>query len=193
MNASIRKTILAQRQKISEHVQIAASHQVAETVWNLDIFHQAKRIGLYFSIRGEIKTEEIIEKLRHFNKEMYFPRLEKNTKQLKFYRYHSDEALQKNGFGIPEPAPILENEIPVERLEIVLVPMVAFTEQCDRLGMGAGYYDRTFAWMKENLQHRPMLIGLAYESQKIEKFDLHHGDVPMDIIITESSIFKRKK
>jgi 5-formyltetrahydrofolate cyclo-ligase len=71
------------------------------------------------------------------------------------------------------------------------MPLVAFDEQGNRLGMGGGFYDRTLAYLKYR-QHRrkPVLAGLAHEIQKIGQLTTQSWDIPLDCIITENKLYR---
>ena len=72
----------------------------------------------------------------------------------------------------------------------MIVPLVAFDSNCNRLGMGGGYYDRALAF-KQTLSetHSPLLIGLAYELQKVNALEINSWDIPMDGIISETKTY----
>ena len=96
----------------------------------------------------------------------------------------------KNKFNISEP--LIKNQKPVrpENLNLILAPLVAFDENCNRLGRGLGCYDLYLQFTKNTPQNkRPTLIGLAYEFQKVEKLIPKSWDVQMDFIVTEKNIY----
>jgi len=74
-------------------------------------------------------------------------------------------------------------------LDIVFVPLVAFDEKCHRIGMGVGYYDRTFNFKLANQKQPPMLIGLAYEFQKVPSISPQSWDVPVDAVVSEKQLY----
>jgi 5-formyltetrahydrofolate cyclo-ligase len=76
-------------------------------------------------------------------------------------------------------------------LDVILMPLVAFDGQGNRLGMGAGYYDRTLAFLRHRRHWRkPRIIGLAYEFQRMPALPAEPWDVPLDGIITEAGFYK---
>lgn len=95
--------------------------------------------------------------------------------------------MRKNRFSIDEPEHRTGTCVRGTTLDMVCVPLVGFNEQCDRLGMGAGYYDRAFAVRGVK---KTRLIGLGFNCQQAE-FDAAAHDVPMDAIITETGIIAR--
>ena len=72
------------------------------------------------------------------------------------------------------------------------MPLVGFDEQCNRMGMGGGYYDRCFAHKRDQNSQKPVLIGVAYELQGVANVHTEDWDVPLDYIITERRIIQRK-
>jgi 5-formyltetrahydrofolate cyclo-ligase len=98
-----------------------------------------------------------------------------------------------NRYGIPEPARYRDHLLPARRLELVIAPLLGFDCACHRLGMGGGYYDRTFSFLNQRRHiHRPLLIGLAYELQRIESLDPQPWDVRLDAVVTENRTYRRK-
>ena len=110
--------------------------------------------------------------------------------QLIFCEYQPHKKKKKNHFNIPEP-PFSSNAcIAVGNIDLVLVPLVGFTEKGQRLGMGAGFYDRSFAFLLNSPRPtRPFLLGLAYEWQKLTSFTEKIWDVPLNAVITEKQIY----
>ncbi len=92
----------------------------------------------------------------------------------------------RNRFGIPEPAegPFRDPE----RLEIVLTPLVAFSTNGMRLGMGAGFYDRAFAFLRRDPEAGPWLVGVAYALQQVDSLPADPWDVPLAAVLTERGL-----
>ncbi len=85
-------------------------------------------------------------------------------------------------YGIPEPRLTLSQIVPLWTMDMVLLPLVAFDSSGNRVGMGGGYYDQALANMGAR---RPLLIGLGYEFQRVDKILARPWDVPLDAIVTE--------
>ena len=108
-----------------------------------------------------------------------------------FSSYSKDQKLSLNDYGIPEPEHNDEKSIQAEQFDLMFIPLVAFDSKCNRIGMGGGYYDKTLAFKKESeKKSKPLLIGLAYEFQKIDAIEKNAWDIPMDAIITENKTYK---
>ena len=94
----------------------------------------------------------------------------------------------RNRFGIPEP---LQGKVcPPRVLSLVLLPLVAFDTGGNRLGMGKGYYDHTFAFLRCSQRRRPVLLGLAHECQRVDALDTASWDVPLQAIVTDVAWYK---
>jgi len=97
--------------------------------------------------------------------------------------------LEPNFYGIPEPRPI--ELIDPRTLDLVLTPLVAFDGSGHRIGMGGGYYDRSFAFLRRRRYWRkPHLLGLAYELQKLPAIIPNDWDIPLDAVATEARIYR---
>ena len=95
-----------------------------------------------------------------------------------------------NTVGILEPVYKKRDLKPPSALEIVLVPLVAFDKNFNRVGMGGGYYDRAFAFSKFRKNwHKPLLVGVAYSFQEVDKINSKAWDVPLHAVITEERVF----
>ena len=140
-------------------------------------------IAIYYPFDNEASPLEIFNYLYSKNKEVLLPVIENNSKTLLFAKYDIKSALVKNNFGIVEPKD--KEFVDIEDIDIALIPCVAFNDKLFRLGMGGGFYDRTFSKKSSTI-----LIGMAYSFQyENESFQEKH-DVKMDYVITQKGILK---
>ena len=141
----------------------------------------AQHIALYVSFDGEISTEKLIKTLWAQGKQVYLPVLHPfNPNHLLFLRYLPDTPMLKNKFGIWEPKLNVQSVLPLEELDILFTPLVAFDKQGNRLGMGGGFYDRTLQhWQKSSL----IPVGLAHQCQQVEQLPTEAWDVPLHQIL----------
>jgi len=147
------------------------------------------RIAAYLPNDGEVDTATLFGYLRERGRIAYIPML--RQRMLWFGPYTGPAALHPNRYGIPEPVIDDSTIADARELDLVFVPLVAFDPRGHRLGMGGGYYDRTFAFrLDEPATTRPRLIGLAFEGQKLERLDAQPWDVPLDAIVTEAGIYR---
>jgi 5-formyltetrahydrofolate cyclo-ligase len=184
----LRQQLCAQRAKLTLNYQNLASQKITEQVIQSPLFQHSQYIAAYVAINCEVNPKRIIHEIWKNHKLCYLPILQK--KQLIFSIYKKSTRLKKNKFNIPEPPFSSEHTIEPWNLDLVFVPLVGFTHNGARLGMGGGFYDRCFNFLlKKNSLAKPYLIGLAYEWQKIESFDANAWDVPLSAIITEKKTY----
>jgi 5-formyltetrahydrofolate cyclo-ligase len=185
---SSRKKLQQQRAKITLSEQKKTSAIITEQLSQHPIFLQSRTIASYQAIQREIDSSALIQKAWKNKQNCYLPVLQ--GQQLIFCPYQADTLLKKNQFNIPEPSLALNACIAPENIDLVLVPLVGFTEKAQRLGMGAGFYDRSFAFLLNSPRPaRPFLLGLAYEWQKLASFTEKSWDVPLNAVITEKQIY----
>ena len=141
----------------------------------------AQHIALYISFDGEISTDKLIKILWAQGKQVYLPVLHPfNPNHLLFLRYLPDIPMVKNKFGIWEPKLNVQNVLPLDELDILFTPLVAFDKQGNRLGMGGGFYDRTL----QNWRNASFIpVGLAHQCQQVEQLPTEAWDVPLHQIL----------
>ena len=101
-----------------------------------------------------------------------------------------DSRFVLNRFGIPEPLAPSRSLIDARQLDLILMPLVGFDQQGNRLGMGGGFYDRTLAFMHHRKAwHRPKLVGLAHALQQVDSLEPSSWDVPLDGVATDKQLF----
>lgn len=148
-------------------------------------YQRARAIAVYFGIDGEIDLSSVIEHARSSGKSVYAPVLAGNG--LRFVEIGNRKLFRRNRFGIPEP----ENgrRIDPRRLDVVLTPLVAFDTLGNRLGMGKGYYDRSFGFLRLRTRWRkPKLIGIGFDFQKIDRLVPQYWDVPLWGAVTNRGV-----
>jgi len=184
----LRKALRQRRRSLSIAEQEQTARAVAQTVRNQDAFTVGEHVALYMATDGEVSTLALLDDLIQQGKSCYLPMLQKETTTLQFRQYLPDSPLVTNIYGLLEPdtdATVIEPR----QLDNVFLPLVGFDDQGNRLGMGKGYYDRSFAFIKEESAEKPVLIGLAHESQKVEDLEASDWDVPLGGIITGQQMY----
>jgi 5-formyltetrahydrofolate cyclo-ligase len=106
---------------------------------------------------------------------------------LHFVEYLADDKLIPNRFGILEPKLQQEKLISARNLDLVIMPLIAFDLQGNRIGTGGGYYDRTFAFLNDEPDLiKPVLIGVAYACQQLSQINSQPWDVKMQKVVTDT-------
>lgn len=155
-------------------------------------FLNSRHIALYIPMHGEISPLALASQAWQMGKSVYLPVLMPFLhNRLWFVPWKQNSRMQNNRYGIPEPVYHGRHIIPATQLDMVVTPLVAFDNQCHRIGMGGGYYDRTFSFLRFR-QHwqSPKLIGIAYEFQKVTSINNQKWDVPLHAVVTENNIYK---
>jgi 5-formyltetrahydrofolate cyclo-ligase len=144
-------------------------------------------IGLYWPHNGEADVRAIMQQ---HTADYALPILDATQSLLHWGRYAPGDALKKNCYGIPEP--VSRERLQASQLDVIIMPMVGFNLRGDRLGHGAGYYDRSLAFKKKQPLGKPMLIGIAYSLQQGD-FVAQAWDVPVDWVITEDAMLHTRE
>ena len=188
--AQIRKSIRELRNNLSNEQQNLASQSLS---MNFIQYLKSKKtaesqhIAIYLSNDGELDTSLLIKELWNLNHVIYLPVIHPfNGATLLFQRYEKNSPMKANCYGIFEPKLNCSQICPLPKLDYLLMPLVAFDNQGNRLGMGGGFYDRTLARLHNENWQKPQLIGLAHECQKVDLLPVESWDVPLKTIITPS-------
>lgn len=180
----LRKRLISERCAISSEERIQAAVSAANQLIHSHVFKASQHIACYLARSDEFDCQSVMEMIWQSKKQCYLPVISDDT--LRFLHYDRDDILQPNQFNILEP--IGTPEIAPDQLDLVIVPLVGFDMQGHRLGMGAGYYDRTFAFLQQQSRTKTFLMGLAYDSQQAESLPADSWDIPLDGILTEKRI-----
>lgn len=191
LKQQLRQRLRAQRSQLDLVHQQSYSIQIAHFLFQKNYFRQAQHLALYLPFAGEVWTSLILEQALTLQKSCYVP-VVINSRYLQFVKIDKQTPLAPNRFGILEPS--LSGVVKMaQQLDVVLLPLVAFDAKCRRLGMGGGYYDATFrSHTTTPIQTpRPLLIGLAYEFQRVACVPHTKLDLILDEVVTEKRIYHR--
>ena len=141
-----------------------------------------KSIGGYYPVNFEVDDLKLLRNFEKKNFDISLPVIKKNF-QMDFYEWSFSNILKINKFGIPEPE--IKN---IVYPDIILVPLVAFDRDLNRLGYGGGYYDRLIEKLKK--KKKIMKIGLALSVQEIDKVPVSIYDQKLDYIVTNKYTVK---
>ncbi|HEY9051864.1 MAG TPA: 5-formyltetrahydrofolate cyclo-ligase [Gammaproteobacteria bacterium] len=186
----IRQQMRQQRRDLDFSQQLHNARNLCQRLTRLPLFLNARRIAFYLTEDGEIDAMPIIEKAWRFKKQVYLPVLPPTGKSLVFAPYTPNSPMIPNRFGIMEPDVDPGLWIRARQLNLILLPLVAFDDKGNRLGMGGGYYDRSLSFMQHRKQwHSPKLVGLAHDLQKVDSLPCESWDVPLNMIATERNLY----
>ena len=175
----LRQILRRQRQQLGLRAQIKAGKLLQKKLAHQKEYKKSKKIAFYWAVKGELSCHFAMKQALKEGKQCYLPVLSQSESGpcLQFAQYLSGKKLVRNQYDIPEP---LTPRIGPSQLDLILVPLVAVDHKNNRLGMGGGYYDRTFSMSKEP---KPMLIGVGYHYQLVKQLEPQPWDVAMDKII----------
>jgi 5-formyltetrahydrofolate cyclo-ligase len=187
--ASIRKIVSAKRKALTSVFQEESAEALLLRLQNNTIVQKAEYIALYLAVNGELNLEPFIQWCWQQKKQVYLPIVHPFSKgNLLFLAYEPDSTMINNRYNIKEPKLDVRHIKPVQQLDIILTPLVAFDSKGERIGMGGGYYDRTLAnWYEYYTQDNhcsPAIIGIAHDCQQIETVPHEAWDIPLPTIIT---------
>jgi 5-formyltetrahydrofolate cyclo-ligase len=180
---TIRQTCLTRRKALSIDDVQNASQSIISALMGLEVYKTARHISLYYPYRGEIDVALMLSRMR--DKIPYFPVIQPDFTLL-FLPVDEQTAFEPNRYGILEPVVDLSLAISPNQLDLIILPVVAFDSACHRIGMGAGYYDRTLS-----AAYHPTLLGVAYDFQEQAEIISEPFDIQLDGILTETRLFWR--
>lgn len=184
---TLRLKIRKQRQELTDDEIFASSLAITEHLIDSHPFRSSRRVACYLSSRGEVDTQDIIETCWALNKTVLLPILSPlGDGKLWFVRHQPGQAMRLNRYGITEPVFSRRDLVKPTQIDLVLAPLVAFDGHGHRLGMGGGYYDRSFAFLNQRSHwQRPWFVGLAYRFQQVPQLESHFWDVNLHGVVTE--------
>ena len=176
----IRRRIIDLLKQQKEDQRLSKSRAIAEQVLKLQEFQKAKTILFYASFAGEVDTFDLMKKALDQDKDVVLPCVLTDTQGLELRRIRDlDNDLEYGPYHIQQPKKEKTQRIEPARLDLVIVPGVAFDRSNNRLGRGAGYYDRFLT----DLSFRIPSVGLAFDFQMIERVPIDLHDVPVNRVI----------
>ncbi len=186
---TLRSSLREKRQELSPEQQKTAAASLFDILGNQDFFRVAQRIAFYQVADGEIDPRMLLDLALSEGKSCFLPIIQQdNPEFVSFAPYDANTELVPNKWGIAEPS--ASEIISPTNFDVVFVPLVGFSKDCFRLGMGKGFYDRTFSFKIFNRRSSPMLVGLAHESQLVDSFPVESWDVRLDAVATERHIYR---
>ncbi|WP_277373172.1 5-formyltetrahydrofolate cyclo-ligase [Pseudomonas sp. AA-38] len=183
----LRRLLRQKRRSLSPSQQRQAAHGLYRQLVQHPLFRRARHIALYLPNDGEIDPRPLLRAAQRHGKHTYLPVLSAwpRTKMV-FQRISRNEKLAGNRFRILEPRPQPKRQRQPWTLDLLLLPLVGFDDRGGRLGMGGGFYDRSLAYLRMRKNwHKPTLLGLAHECQRVDELALASWDVPLQATVSD--------
>jgi 5-formyltetrahydrofolate cyclo-ligase len=182
---NLRKEMLEKRKTMETQNVSSFSNKIISSIMELPEFINSKNIMLYLSFNNEVNTYPLARWCLDNGKTIIAPYCIQSQREIVPYKITNlMNDLTKSTFGVMEPNHNLLSKVNIEDIDLIIVPGVVFDEHCNRIGFGAGYYDR---FLPKRLKSTPA-IGIAYDYQIIDKVPTGEYDVPLDFIITQERI-----
>jgi 5-formyltetrahydrofolate cyclo-ligase len=182
--AELRINYKLKRQKLSSEVIEEFSLQIANRllslpIWEFSFYH------LFLSIeeKKEINTDFILNILSGKDKNIVISKSDFSTGNMKHFLLTDNTVIKKNNYNIPEPVDGIE--IPIQKIDVVFVPLLAFDLQGQRVGYGKGYYDRFLAECKPET----LKIGLSFFEAETKIENVFESDIALDYCVTPNKVY----
>jgi len=178
---SLRSRMLDQRRQLSEAEVQHRSYAVQQRLLQLADYRQARTVAFYSPVHNEVSTVQLLRDALANRCSIVMPRVDGN--ELVFLLISSLEDLAPGSFGILEPK-VGTEPVPLHRIDMILLPGVAFDGRGHRLGYGKGFYDRALAAPG----NRAKRVGMAYDFQLVEQLPVFGHDMQLDLLVTETQV-----
>ncbi|MEW5973222.1 MAG: 5-formyltetrahydrofolate cyclo-ligase [Pseudomonadota bacterium] len=183
----LRQTIRQRRRGLDGFERTWRETSIIASLRQHPAFRRARRIACYWPADGEADMR-LLSVLTSSRQSLYLPILTRGSR-LRFAQWQPHSPMRLNRFRIPEPRHRTIDLLFARELDLVLMPLVGFDDDGNRLGMGGGFYDRTLAFRHARRRWRkPLLIGVAFELQRCPPLPAEPWDVPLDGIVTEDGV-----
>jgi len=181
--SALRQQLRQRRRDLPAAVRLAAAEPLADALLALPFAPAQGHVAGYWAMDGEIALHRWQMQLPA-GLTYCLPVLHEQT--LRFAPWRPGQALTANRFGIPEPDLSLDDALAPEQMALVVAPLVGFDAQGRRLGMGGGWYDRSFAFRHQR-PAPPWLVGVGFSVQQVDDLPVQPWDVAVDAICTDVS------
>ena len=183
----LRQQLAERRRALPPAERIAATQGLRRSLEQLPEYFTDTRVAGYWASHGELPLNLVIPPLATRGQQFLLPVIGAG-RQLRFAAWSAGDEVQPNRYGIPEPVDPGELLEPFQ-LDLVFVPLLGFDRRGNRLGHGGGYYDRSFAFLNDQVRPtEPLLVGIAYAFQELPEVEEQGWDVPLDFIATEREL-----
>lgn len=183
----LREKILARRDLLSQSSILKSSEVIIEKLTSISEYLNSTNIMTFVSYSSEVDTHNLIIRALAEGKKVYVPVTKRNPREMNPSRIKSFEDLVPGYFNILTPKKEKVEIVEPEKLDLVIVPGVLFDKAGFRIGYGGGYYDRFLPQLRKDVKK----IAIAFELQvQSDKLPVNSFDIPVDMIITEESIYR---
>ncbi|XXF75576.1 5-formyltetrahydrofolate cyclo-ligase [Myxococcaceae bacterium GXIMD 01537] len=182
---SLREELTARRKAMTPELIDNRGLKVQSRFLATPYYQKARTVALYAPIRGEVPTRDILIAALQDDKIVCYPLSHVHGRILSFRAIKSESELEPGRLGVREPTNSAEL-IPVDQIDLFVVPGLGFSQDGKRLGRGGGYYDATL----RAASPRSRRVGLAFNDQLIETLPTTPDDVDMDLVVTESGSYR---
>ena len=183
MKKEIRKKVLAARDKLLPEQRTAKSREIEERLFSLPEFKSARTVLFFASFRSEVDTGSMIRRALVFGKRVVLPKVHGEELAL-FEIADFDNDVSPGAWGIPEPHE--SKPVMLDELDLIIVPGAAYDERGNRLGYGAGFYDKLLPAFTK------MTVALAFEVQIVPHVPADLHDIPIKKIVTERRVIEAR-
>lgn len=186
LRQALRREKIAARDGLTDEERNQLSQKIVERIVALKEFQDAKTVMIYRGIRGEVRLNLIEKAEQSKGKQFLFP-LCLPERQMEALAPRGDEAWRAGSFGIMEPVKELSDLVAPEDIDLMICPCTVFDADCNRMGMGGGYYDRYLPKCK-----KAVVAAVAFEVQKADRVPMEPWDKAVDLVITEKKTYFKK-
>ncbi len=186
MKKSLRNVLLKRRASIKPELKSLKEAAIKKRLFALADFKKAKSILFYASFRSEVDTIRCLQDVIRSGKKLALPVVDHRHKELKIFEVKDISELISGYMGIPEPEITKNREIGLKDIGIVVVPGAGFDINGNRLGYGAGYYDKLLSKSKKHIT----TIALAFEEQIVKEIPAEPHDIKVDMIVTDKRLIR---
>jgi 5-formyltetrahydrofolate cyclo-ligase len=180
---NLRSEMKTALQEMNESDYRRLSKAIADRLYLLEEWKQAKLIGITISNAPEVDTREIIKRAWEQGKEVAVPKCFPAERSMQFRKIGSFDQLERGYFGLLEPMIAKTEKVSEKEMDLLVVPGLAFTKSGYRLGFGGGYYDRFLSYYKGPA------LSLAFDVQVLPVLPVEKHDIPVSKLVTPERVY----